>query len=174
LASHLKELFLIVMGMTFAEMDIKYLVKKTMKRAITFTVLLFNSVLLFSQKPAIFSTEMGAIRGYDPVAYFNDGKPIKGSAEYSYSYQNATWYFSSFQHLELFKKSPEKYVPQFGGYCAFGMSRGYKAETQPDAWTIVAGKLYLNYNLAVRTDWNSKQAEYIEKATVNWPTVKNK
>lgn len=145
-----------------------------MKKVITFSILLFNAIVLFSQKPVVFSTEKGAIRGYDPVAYFKEGKPVIGAAEFAYSYRETTWYFSSLQNLELFKKSPEKYVPQFGGYCAFGMSRGYKAETQPDAWTIVDDKLYLNYNVGVRTDWSKKQAEYIVKANTNWPTVKEK
>ena len=65
-------------------------------------------------------------------------------------------------------------MPQFGGYCAFGMSRGYKADTEPDAWTILDGKLYMNYNLAVRTEWSKKQLEYIEKANKNWPAIREK
>jgi hypothetical protein len=76
--------------------------------------------------------------------------------------------------LNLFKTSPEKYMPQFGGYCAFGMSRGYKAETQPNAWTIVEGKLYLNYNTDVRQKWNEDQAGFIQKANENWAKVKQK
>ena len=72
----------------------------------------------------------------------------------------------------MFKANPEKYVPQFGGYCAYGTSRGYKAETDPEAWTIADGKLYLNYNLEVRATWNANQAEFINKANANWPTVK--
>lgn len=83
------------------------------------------------------------------------------------------WYFASADHLLKFKADPEKYAPQFGGYCAYGMSRGYKAKTDPEAWTIVDGKLYLNYNLDVRKLWNEKQAEFIEKANTNWPTSKN-
>ena len=145
-----------------------------MKKTVAFSLLLFNSIFLFGQKPVVFSTEKGAIRGYDPVAYFSESKPVLGSVDFAYSYLGATWYFSSSKNLELFKNNAEKYVPQFGGYCAFGMSRGYKAETQPEAWTIVDGKLYFNYNLAVRVDWNKKQAEYIEKANANWPTVKEK
>lgn len=137
-------------------------------------------ILLFlisacTQKPntsEVFATSEGAIQGYDPVAYFTDSKPVKGTSEYAYSYLDQSWYFASEEHLEMFEANPEKYIPQFGGFCAYGMSRGYKAETDPDAWTIVEGKLYLNYNLEVRETWNANQGEFINKANANWPTVK--
>lgn len=121
----------------------------------------------------VFGTTDGAIQGIDPVAYFTEAKPVKGDAQYTYKYLDQRWQFSSQEHLEMFKENPEKYMPQFGGYCAFGMSRGYKAQTSPEAWTIVDGKLYLNYNLEVRERWNEKQADFIKKAEANWPTVKN-
>jgi YHS domain-containing protein len=121
----------------------------------------------------IFATAEGAIQGYDAVAYFTQSQPVKGLKEFSFTHADQTWYFASAKNLELFKSNPEKYVPQFGGYCAYGMSRGYKAQTEPDAWTNVDGKLYLNYNLEVRNLWNEKQADFIEKANTNWPTVKD-
>lgn len=74
----------------------------------------------------------------------------------------------------MFRKTPEKYAPQYGGYCAFGLSNGYKAQTDPQAWTIDSGKLYLNYNLNVRQEWNKNRKERIEKADKNWPDVKDK
>jgi YHS domain-containing protein len=123
-------------------------------------------------KAQIFATAEGAIQGYDAVAYFTQSQPVKGSKEFSFTHADQTWYFASAENLELFKSNPEMYVPQFGGYCAYGMSRGYKAQTEPDAWTIVDGKLYLNYNLEVRNLWNESQADFIEKANTNWPTVK--
>ena len=120
-----------------------------------------------------YATADGAIQGYDPVAYFTQSKPVKGEKEFSFEHAGQYWYFASAENLELFKSNPEKYAPQFGGYCAYGMSRGYKAKTEPDAWTIVEGKLYLNYNTDVRDNiWNEKQSEFIEKANANWPTVK--
>jgi YHS domain-containing protein len=129
-------------------------------------------VLSQAQVSEIFTTDEGAIQGYDAVAYFTEGKPIKGSNEFTFKHKNETWYFASADHLQKFKANPEKFTPQFGGYCAYGMSRGYKAKTDPEAWTIVDGKLYLNYNLDVRKIWNEKQMEFIEKANSNWPTVK--
>ena len=74
----------------------------------------------------------------------------------------------------MFEADPEKFAPQFGGNCAFGMSRCYKADTEPGAWTVVDRKLYVNYNLSVRTEWNKKQCEHIEKASNNWPVTKGK
>ena len=135
------------------------------------TVFLSFPGLVSGQRLLIFTTNQGAIRGYDPVAYFVDGREIKGKNEYVFAHAGARWHFASETNLTLFKQKPEKYIPQFGGYCAYGMSRGYKAETQPNAWTILDGKLYLNYNLEVRNKWNQNRDQYIQKAKANWPTV---
>lgn len=133
-----------------------------------------SAVSIQAQKAEIFNKSGRAIRGYDPVAYFTQGKPVKGSEKFDYNWKGANWHFSSKQNLDAFVKSPEKYAPQYGGYCAYGLSKGYKASTEPDAWTIVNGKLYLNYDLDVRDDWNKDRDERIKKADKNWPTVKNK
>jgi YHS domain-containing protein len=145
-----------------------------MKKPIVFALigLLFQSFLSNGQTSEIFATSEGAIQGYDVVAYFNESKPVKGKKEFLTNYAGETWHFASAENLKSFQTSPEKYMPQFGGYCAYGMSRGYKAKTDPEAWTIVDGKLYLNYNLEVRKIWNEKQDEFINKANTNWPTVK--
>jgi len=145
-----------------------------MKKPVVFVLvgLLFQSFLSNGQTSEIFATSEGAIQGYDVVAYFNESKPVKGKKEFLTNYAGETWHFASADNLKSFQTSPEKYMPQFGGYCAYGMSRGYKAKTDPEAWTIVDGKLYLNYNLEVRKIWNEKQGEFINKANTNWPTVK--
>jgi YHS domain-containing protein len=135
---------------------------------------LFSASAAFAQKPAVFSADGKAIRGYDPVAYFTEKKPVKGNPNWSYDWQGATWTFASAQHRDTFKADPERYAPQYGGYCAYGLSRGYKAPTEPDAWTIDGGKLYLNYNLSVRDDWDRDRQTYIQKADQNWPQVKIK
>jgi YHS domain-containing protein len=127
---------------------------------------------LFAQNEVFIKSD-GAIQGYDPVAYFKESKPVKGKKEFQHEWKGATWYFSSAQNLKDFKAAPEKYAPQYGGYCAWGMSRGYKAPTSADAWTIVDGKLYLNYNTDVRKKWNEDQKGNIEKADASWPTVKD-
>jgi hypothetical protein len=108
------------------------------------------------------------------VAYFTNGEPVKGSDDLVYYWNNANWHFSSQKNLDLFKTNPYKYAPQYGGYCAYGLSRGYKASTKPEAWTIDNGRLYLNYNLSVRSDWDKNRQERILKADNYWPEIKDK
>lgn len=121
----------------------------------------------------IYQTKDGAIKGYDAVAYFTQNKAVKGNKQFAVSYKNAIWYFSSAANKEAFRTNPSKYEPAYGGYCAYGCSRGYKAKTEGEAFTIVNGKLYLNYNLDVRDTWNKDQAGYIKKADANWAKVKD-
>lgn len=143
-----------------------------MKSIAAFTIaLLLLAAPVFAQKSAVFITKAGAIGGYDPVAYFTESKPVKGTAALKYNWQGADWHFASRQNLDAFKADPEKYAPQYGGYCAYGTSQGYKAPTEPDAWTLVNDKLYLNYNQKVKETWSKDQAGYIKKADANWPAV---
>ena len=142
-----------------------------MKRlSFTFSLIVSASVL-FAQRE-VFVKGGDAIQGYDPVAYFTQATPVKGNKEFTYLWKDANWSFANKENLAAFKADPEKFAPQFGGYCAYGMMEGHKAPTQPDAWTIVDGKLYLNYNKNVRELWSKNQPEYIRKAIENWPTVK--
>lgn len=120
----------------------------------------------------IFSKSNVAIQGYDPVAYFKDSKPVKGKNEFSYVWKGATWNFSNSQNLHEFKLNPESFAPQYGGYCAYGVADGHKAPTSPDAWTIVDGKLYLNYDKSVKALWSKDQQGFIKMADKNWDTVK--
>ena len=145
-----------------------------MKKEILLTVfLIVSAASLFAQKAEVFNPSEKAIRGYDPVAYFTEGKSVKGNDNLTYHWKDANWYFSSTQNLNSFTKNPEKYAPQYGGYCAYGMSEGHKAPTDPDAWTIVDGKLYLNYSKDVRTKWRESEKERIDKADKNWPQLKD-
>ncbi len=112
-----------------------------------------------------------AIDGYDPVAYFMEMKPVKGSPEFRADYQGSTFQFVSAAHRDIFIANPAKYTPQYGGYCAYGMAKGYKAKIDPTAFTVVRDKLYLNYSESVRTRWSSNVLGYIEQADRNWPQV---
>ena len=125
------------------------------------------------KSPLVYQTQDGAIKGYDPVAYFKQSKPVKGEKEYSVSWQGATWYFQNQQNRDEFKSNPEKYAPQYGGYCAYGTANGHKAPTEPDAFTIVDGKLYLNYNKDVMANWRKDTKGYIVKANEKWPMIKD-
>lgn len=109
-----------------------------------------------------------AIKGYDPVAYFTAGKAVPGSAEHEAVWGEATWRFASAEHQALFLKEPSRYVPQYRGFCAMGVAYGMKVEVDPEAWTIVDGKLYLNYDKASREKWRADRTAMIKTADENW------
>ena len=136
---------------------------------------LITSMVVFPAlaKEPVFTTREGAIRGYDPVAYFSEGKPVEGLPEFSHEWNGAQWLFASADNLETFKQGPEQYAPQYGGYCAYAVANGYTAKTEPEAWTIVDDKLYLNYSLGVRKKWAKDIPGHIKKANDNWPGVLN-
>jgi hypothetical protein len=110
-----------------------------------------------------------AIDGYDPVAYFTEQKPVKGSPEVQLVHRGSTFQFASDAHRQVFIADPGRFAPQYGGYCAYGMAKGYKAKIDPAAFTVVDGKLFLNYNDAVRAQWLSDIPGYIRRADANWP-----
>lgn len=114
-----------------------------------------------------------AIEGADAVAYFTQGKPVEGSSDFTHEWQSATWRFASAEHRDAFAANPEQYAPQYGGYCAYAVANGYTAGIEPEAWTISGGKLYLNFNLAVREDWLANKDAYIKQGDENWPGVLN-
>ena len=99
---------------------------------------------------------------------------MKGNENLGYQWNEATWLFSSKANLDSFKLNPQKYAPQFGGYCAYGVSENHKAPTDPEAWTIVNDKLYLNYNPKVQTYWNKDRDKRIADANKNWLLLKDK
>ena len=109
-----------------------------------------------------------AIKGYDTVAYFTEGRAVKGNSKYSYTWEDAVWHFSTSQNRELFAENPAQYAPQFGGHCANGMSVGVVAGADPEQWTIVEGRLYLKYHRKARDDWRMNKTELIAKAEDNW------
>lgn len=112
-----------------------------------------------------------AIQGFDVVAYHVDGRAVKGSGEITGEYKGSIFHFKSAAHRDQFLAAPEKYAPQYGGFCAFGAARGYKAVTSPEAFSIVDGKLYLNYDAKVQAMWLQDKPGYIRKADENWSTV---
>lgn len=137
-------------------------------------ILLIISTLVtfsaFAQKKQaeVFSNKSGAIKGYDPVAYFTDNQPVKGKIDVVFIWKNATWHFASEENKTKFEKNPEQYAPQYGGYCAYGLAKGYKVKIEPECWAIDNGKLYLNYDKKVQKDWDKDRKSYIEKANENW------
>lgn len=122
-------------------------------------------------QPPVFASDGIAINGYDPVAYFTVGKPVEGSAEFSSEWDGATLLFSSSDNKAIFDEDPEKYAPKYGGYCAYAVSKGYTASTDPGAWSIHEDRLYLNYSKSVRALWAVNKSGHIASADANWPAV---
>lgn len=112
-----------------------------------------------------------AIEGYDPVAYFTQSKAVKGNSKYEHNWMNATWRFSSQEHLELFQANPQQYAPQYGGYCAYAVSQNDTAGIDPNQFTIHNGKLFLNYNRSINKKWLADRDQYIKDADINWPRL---
>lgn len=143
-----------------------------MKQFITTAAFLFITFLSVAQKPEIYSPSGIALNGYDVVSFYTESKAVTGNDVFSFKWKDVTWLFSSQQHLDSFKLSPQKYEPAYGGYCAYGTSRGYKASAQADTWMILNSKLYFNYNLKVKEAWDKNRAVYIDSANVKWPLIK--
>ena len=115
-----------------------------------------------------------AIQGYDPVGFFTDNKPVKGSAQWVARRDGATYQFASKEHRDLFLKDPMKYEPVFGGYCAYGVSRNKLVEVDVEAFQIVDGKLIMQKSKGVRDDFNKDTKGNLEKANTNWPGLLEK
>jgi YHS domain-containing protein len=130
----------------------------------------------FARSPEVYTGILSstAVGGYDPVAYFREGKPVQGKKEFTHTWKGVTWRFANAKNLDDFKAKPEAYAPQYGGYCAWAVSQGYTAKGDPNAWSIVDGKLYLNYNADVHKTWAKDASGNIIKADQNWPKVLEK
>lgn len=112
-----------------------------------------------------------AIKGYDTVAYFTDNAAIKGSPDFQATYDGVQWYFASAKHRDLFTANPEKYRPEYGGFCAYALgAKNEEVKVDPTVFTIVDGRLFLNYSSAVRESWLEKRDAYIRAADKNWPS----
>jgi len=115
-----------------------------------------------------------SISGYDPVAYFTDGKPLQGKPEFEYVWRRLRWRFASDMHRDLFIKDPQRYAPQYDGYCAMGaadQAAAHKDTVDPEAWAIVDGKLYLVHTRYWLEKWRERAEEYIRRADADWAVV---
>ena len=126
---------------------------------------------IFGAKGPIFTRRGRAIRGTDPVAYFTQGGPVEGMENHSTEWMGALWLFASAENREAFEMNPRAYAPQYGGYCAWAVSNDYTASTDPDAWRIVDGKLYLNYSKGVQRRWEQDVPGNIQRGDANWPNI---
>ncbi len=134
--------------------------------------LVFSLLLSLSALAGSFNETNGvAIRGTDPVAYFSDKKAVKGSAEFTAEYKGSKFLFASAANRDAFVDNPAKYAPQYDGYCAYGVASGYKADTDPESFSVVDGKLYLNYNGEVKAMWSKDIPGFLRKSEEKWPGV---
>jgi YHS domain-containing protein len=139
-----------------------------------FVIMAFSCVKSSAVEPVNVTADGVAIKGYDPVAYFLEGRPVQGTREFEYTWMGAKWLFASAENRALFEADPEKYAPQYGGYCAYAVSQGKTADIEPEAWNIIGGKLYLNLNKEVQELWSKDPRGYIEKADRNGPGIRGK
>jgi len=133
-------------------------------------LLMFASFNVANAQDAVYTGYFSnkAVSGYDVVAYFTEQKAVEGNSQYTLEYQGADWYFSSQEHLTLFKNDPEKYAPQYGGYCAWAMAVDKIAPGKAPYWTIYNDKLYLNYDKDVLDTWLADKDKFIKDADLVW------
>jgi YHS domain-containing protein len=127
----------------------------------------------FAAKPPVYTGVLSnvAVGGYDPVAYFRQGEPVRGTAQFKILHRGVEYRFANAANLAAFRENPNAYVPQYGGYCAWAVANGYTAPGDPNAWRIVDGKLYLNYNSEIQRRWEANIPAFIRQGDSNWPTV---
>lgn len=125
----------------------------------------------FAAEPPVYNLDGLAIQGYDAVAYFDGNGPVEGSADFTHDWMGSTWRFASASNRDAFAADPQAWAPQYGGYCAYAVSRGYTASTDPSAWSLYEGKLYLNYSRSVRLLWATNKSGNVAAGDANWPAV---
>lgn len=151
------------------------LVARSMTSALLASLLLFAAAMpagADEQKSVAVDSNHVAIKGYDTVAYFTDGKAVKGSSAFEYVFDDAKWQFSSAAHRDLFATDPDRYMPQYGGFCAGAMVFGDLTPADPEAWVIVGGKLYMVARKAMLDGWKADSAENIGAADKQWPDAR--
>jgi YHS domain-containing protein len=143
-----------------------------------FALIVFATVALsitsaFARSAEIYTGTFSslAVGGYDAVAYFTQKKPVAGTAQFETEWKGATWRFASKQNLDAFRANPTAYAPQFGGYCAWAVAHNYTASGDPLVWTVVNGKLYLNYDRDVQSQWEKDIPRFIADGNKNWPSA---
>lgn len=146
---------------------------KTLLSGLALSVALTTSAFAAGTELNASSTGL-ALQGYDPVAYFTEGAPTKGNYKISATHNGANYWFSSEEHKEAFVSDPEAYLPQYGGYCAFGAAMGFKFDGDPEHWKIVDGELFLNLSKDVQERWVTDIPGFVDKADNNWVDIADK
>ena len=142
------------------------------KRSILAAAVLAVALLSTAALAMDYTHSTPGLGGYDPVAYFTDGKPVRGSGYHVTEFNGVTYAFANAEHLEMFEANPDKYVPAYGGYCAYGVAVGKKFVADPTVWKIVDGTLYLNLDRDIQRKWEKDVPGHIETADANWVRIK--
>lgn len=139
--------------------------------ALSFAVTALIARQATAQSANVYANAGIAVDGTDVVAYFTQNRPVPGAPDITHAWQGVTWQFSSTANRDAFAANPERYAPQFGGFCAYAVSEGYTASTTPEAWKIVDGKLYLNYSRRIQRRWERNIPGRIATGNANWPSL---
>jgi len=140
-----------------------------MKTATTLILAALALLTAAAQAGPVYTKGGKAIDGYDTVAYFTAEKAVKGSSDYTHTWNGAKWHFSSAKNRDLFKADPTKYAPQFGGYCAWAIAENNKlVKIDPDRFDFYGGKLYLNYSSKTQKKWKKDRPGMIERGNTNY------
>jgi YHS domain-containing protein len=147
------------------------IVRNFAKLAFAFSLVLGPSYAALAEGKTLINLDKNglAVQGYDVVAYITDGKPVKGAPQFASSYGGGTYQFASAEHKAAFDRDPEKYAPQFGGFCAWAVSKNSTAKIEPDAFQVVNGRLLLQYDKSIRDKFNKDTTGNLAKADANWP-----
>jgi YHS domain-containing protein len=146
-----------------------------MKKFAFLLLLLLPSLTFAAGKTLLNVDKTGlGLKGYDPVAYFTENRPVKGSPQFVSTYNGARYQFASAANKAAFDSDPSKYEPQFGGFCAYAASEGHTAKIEPEAFEVLNGRLLLQYDLDVRELFNKDPQGKLKKADANWPGLVEK
>jgi len=155
--------------------ELKTSTGESVVKKLLFVFLAIAALSTLASAKELLNLENGvAIQGYDPVAFFADNRPVKGNAQFQSDYRGAKYYFASAEHKAAFDKEPAKCEPQFGGYCAYGASRGKTVPIKIETWEIVNGRLLLQYDLDVKSKFDKDPQGTLRKADENWPGLVEK
>jgi len=149
------------------------MLRKLLLAAAIATAIIAPAAPAYAEKPPVYTAAFSnvGVNGYDVVAYFSAGQPTRGVAQFKTTHNGVEYRFANAANLAAFRANPARYLPQYGGYCAWAVSQGYTASADPTNWRIVDGRLYLNYNDEIQRRWEGDIAGHIRSANANWPDV---
>lgn len=132
---------------------------------------LISPAAMAQEMPVFYEADGAALAGYDPVSYFESNTPVRGQPQYAVVWKGVEWHFATDENREAFERDPRAFAPQFGGYCAYAMAKGKLVGTDPMAWQVVDGRLYLTHSPEIEEMWREATVEYIRMAEAHWPVI---